>query len=377
MQCSEKNSTFAPMKKNKNYQPTRLLLTVLLFLLHGILLHAQKPGDCQGDTATAKLRPSFGLEYNTELQTDFSSAKWANLLQLHAQLPLTEKLSFNVSSVSIASTREGSLADDLQCYSNIEDANLTLAISVACMEWRMDSCNTLYAGIRRIDEDYFCSDGMSLFTNSSCGLFPTISLNHDVATFPNAALGVHYAYDSDRLAVNASLYNGRGHNRFSGHDNIFRFCPGSDGLFALAQMEYRHRGSSYFIGGSLHYGDDFDCQKRTLSPSVWAYAEQAVGERLTLLAAYSHAFGCITSSQDTPETLCRNFAGIGGIYAFGNCRLGIFSDYAKAYCIHEFATELTCDIPLSSIISLQPTMHLITTDGATKCIGMMRMNICI
>lgn len=356
--------------------PLHIRISLLALLLtQCIMLHAEAAE--HPDSCNTPLRPSFGMEYTTELQTDFHSSKWANLLHLSGQLPLSRNLSFDVGSISVASTKEESLVDDLQGFSNIEEANLPLALTVACLEWRIGSRHTIYAGIRRTDEDYFCSDGLALFTNSSCGIFPTVSLNHDIGVFPNAAVGVHYAYDSERIAVNASLYNGRGNNRFSGRNNVFRFCPGSDGLFALAQLEYRNQGSSYFLGGSMHYGDEYECSRMALSPSLWTYAEQSCGDRLTLLAAYSHAFGRINSSQDMPAPQCRNFAAIGGIYAFGDCSLGLFTDYTKVDDLHEFATELTCDIPLSSIISLQPTMHIITTGGTTKSIGMMRMTICL
>lgn len=329
------------------------------------------------DSCCTSLNPTFEVEYTTELQTDFHDSKWANILQLRGQLPLSRNLSFDIASISVASTNEESLIGDYQGFSNIEEANLPLALSVACLEWCIGSRHTIYAGIRRMDEDYFCSDGLSFFTNSSCGVFPTISMNHDIATFPSAAMGMHYAYDSELLAVNVSLYNGRGNNRFYSRDNIFRFCPGSDGLFSLAQLEYRYHGSSYFLGGSIYYGNKYENNKNLLSPSLWTYAEQSVGTRLTLLAAYSHAFGYVNSSHNKSAIPCRNFAAVGGIYAFSGCSLGVFSDYTKVDGINEFATELACDIPLSAKVSLQPTMHIITTDGDTKCVGMMRMNICL
>lgn len=345
-------------------------LTTLFFTSY-IMLQAKNME--QPDSCDSALQPSIEMEYTTELQTDFHNSKWANLLQLRSCLPLSKSLSFRVASISIASTDEEPLISDLQGFSNIEEANLPLALTVACLEWRIGSRHAVYAGIRRMDEDYFCSDGLSLFTNSSCGIFPTISMNHDIATFPNAAMGVHYAYDTERITVNASLYNGRSYHRFSGMDNVFRFCPGSDGVFALAQMEYRYKDSSYYLGGSMHYGDEYDTGTASLSPSVWAYAEQSIGSRMTILAAYSHAFGY--SSHTMPEVPCRNFAAVGGIYAFGGCTLGVFTDYTKAYDTSELATELTCDIRLSDAVCLQPAMHIINTGGKTQCIGMMRMSL--
>ena len=48
----------------------------------------------------------------------------------------------------------------------------------------------------------------SLFTNSSCGGFPTLTYNYYVPTFPFAAMGLHYKYDYKDITFQASLYNG-------------------------------------------------------------------------------------------------------------------------------------------------------------------------
>lgn len=45
------------------------------------------------ETDVQKPRPTFGLEYTGEVQTDFKRLKSVNLLELGAQLPLTSKLS--------------------------------------------------------------------------------------------------------------------------------------------------------------------------------------------------------------------------------------------------------------------------------------------
>jgi hypothetical protein len=52
------------------------------------------------------LRPSFEVEYTGELQTDFKRSRLANLLQLRVEVPLCQSLSFQVHSVSIASSDE-------------------------------------------------------------------------------------------------------------------------------------------------------------------------------------------------------------------------------------------------------------------------------
>ena len=53
----------------------------------------------QGDADSVSLRPSFGLDYTSELQTNFSRVKWVNLLELSAEVPLSRKFSFSLASL--------------------------------------------------------------------------------------------------------------------------------------------------------------------------------------------------------------------------------------------------------------------------------------
>lgn len=310
---------------------------------------------------------TFGLEYIGELQTDFKRAKMANLLQLSAEIPFAKKFSFNVSSVSVASTDTEPLIEDLQGYSNIDAQNIPFALSVAGFSWNINEHHSLFAGIRRMDEDYFCSEVLSLFTNSSAGVFPTISANYDIATYPCASLGIHYIYNKKNLTFQSSLYNGTGNYRFSGRENVFRICPKTDGVFALAQTEYRFKGSRYYLGASLHCSDLRQTGRQNLRPTVWGYAEQALPAGFTLLAAYSHAF--------TPNNDCRNYCAVGGKYTYKKAEFGIYSDYTCISGVNEFATELTGSIALTEYLSLQPAMHFVTTGGRTKCIGMLRTTV--
>lgn len=310
---------------------------------------------------------TFGLEYTGELQTDFKRAKMANLLQLNAEIPFAKKFSFSLSSVSVASTDTEPLIDDLQGYSNIDAQNIPFALSVAGFSWNVNEHHSLFAGIRRMDEDYFCSEVLSLFTNSSAGIFPTISANYDIATYPCASVGIHYIYNKKNLTFQSSLYNGTGYYKFSGRENAFRFAPKTDGIFGLAQTEYRYKGSRYYWGTSLHYSDLMQTSSRNLRPTVWGYAEQALPAGFTLLAAYSHAF--------SSDNVCRNYCAIGGKYTYKKAELGICSDYTCISGVNEFATELTGCVALTEYLSLQPAMHFVTTGGRTKCIGMLRTTI--
>ena len=339
-------------------------LKILIFLT--LLTGARTCLMAKGADST-KWRPTFGLEYTGELQTNFRKAKNVNLLMLRAELPITKRFTFNIASVSTASTDELPLFLDLQGYSNIETFNIPFALAVAGLTWHINDHHSLFAGIRRTDEDYFCSDTFAFFTNSSCGSLPTLSGNYLFPIYPLAAMGLHYAYDSERLGVQASFYNGQGAYEFTGSSNVFRFCPKSDGIFALGQVEYRYRDSHYFLGASVHDHNLYNMEERKLRPSIWLLAEQSLFPRFTLLAAYSHAFSSVE--------LCRNFCGLGAKYDFKKVELGFFSDYTRMLDIDEWATELTCKVALSKYLSVQPVLHILNTDGETQCIGVLRLNV--
>lgn len=337
---------------------------VALTLLSGITCNVAAQ-----DTDSVSLKPSFHADYTGEAQTNFKRVKLASALELGAEIPLNRHLTVELHSVSYVTTDEDPLINDLQGFSNIDSDNLAFALAVAGLSWHINGSNSLFAGIRRIDEDYFCSDVLSLFTNSSCGGFPTIFANYDIATYPKASLGIHYSYDTDAFGFQASIYNGLGHDRLRGGGNAFRFCPKSDGVCALAQAEWRRRGSSYFLGGSLHYNDLCADAPRHVRPVLWTYAEQKVSDQLSLVAAYSHAFSC--------DVACCDFAGVGGKYDFSRASLGIFSDFTRVDGTSEWATELTCNFQLNSILSLQPVFHVITTGGNTRCVGVLRLGVSI
>ncbi|MEE3397597.1 MAG: hypothetical protein VZR04_09675, partial [Succiniclasticum sp.] len=188
---------------------------------------------------STSLRPSFGVDYTGDVLTDFKRVRFANTLELHADVPLSRKLSVQVGSLSAASTDNDLSVNDIQGFSSIDTYGLDIpfALTVAGVNWQINDRHTLFAGIRRIDEDYFCSDGLALYTNSSPGIFPTVSWNVDSPTFPMAAMGIHYAYDHKNLRLQASVYNGKGHYRFAGRKNVFRICPNSDNVFVIGQAE--------------------------------------------------------------------------------------------------------------------------------------------
>ena len=314
------------------------ILVVVALMTGGLHLHAQ----------------DFGVEYTTELQTNFQGCNFVNLLRLNAEIPISKSMTVEASTISIAKTRNERLLDDLQTFSNIEEDNLPLAIAACGANWQINDKHSLFMGIRNMNEDYFTSPVTSFFTNSSCGIYPTISANYPIANYPVASVGMHYCYDGSPIKVQASLYNGTGYNRFTGRENVFRLCPKNDGVFGIAEVSYNRGGSYCCIGNALH------CNER-LSATPWFYTEQHICNTLSLLVGYSHAFAA------TGE--CKDFVGIGAHYQQKKCELGMFTDYACFVNAKEFATEITLKYNATDNLYVQPIFHLISTSfEASTCI---------
>ncbi|MCQ2259556.1 MAG: hypothetical protein MJZ41_16455 [Bacteroidaceae bacterium] len=348
------------------YKTARMML-LLAFLCVKLDIRAQ-----EGDAETRKIE--WGGELTTEMQfANSGKVNFANVLRLHTCIPINGDISLDISTLSTYMTSEESIGEDLQTFSNLDADNTLLTLSVCGIHWEIDQRNTLFLGVRNMNEDYFASDLTSLFTNSSCGIFPTLSANYPIANYPLASVGVHYRYEQPLSAgesciiVQGSLYNGLGHNRFAGRENVFRFCPKNDGLFGLAQIEYQHKGSSYFLGacGRNGYGDE--ATGRQFGSALWTYAEQRLSDNLSLIADYSHAFGS--------SSFCTDFFGLGGRYSWKGCELGLFSDYARFADSDEFATELTMKIGISNHVHIQPAVHLISTDSHFHSAALLRLGV--
>lgn len=307
---------------------------------------------------------TWGLEYTGELQTGFNGKScFANLLRLNFDYELNDHVKFSAATLSIAHSLEGRVLDDMQVFTNLDADNQTLAPTIAGVEWSINDNHSLFVGIRDVSADYFTSPVTSLFTNSSAGIFPTVSCIQQIANYPLAGMGLHYNYQREAVEMMASLYNGVGRDHFSGHDNVWRVDPRCDGLFAMSQGGYTLGESRYYLGACLHTGTS---EAREVRSAVWGYAEQEISSSFSLIASYSHAFG---NGLD-----CSEFVSLGGRYAAGRSTIGLYGDYAQFNQQGEFATELTYRYDFSSIIYIQAAYHLIQ-NGSWHSAALVRLGV--
>lgn len=318
---------------------------------------------------------NFGAEYTTEWQTDFrQGVNWVNLLHLSYSSPTFLGMQLNAASVSIAQTREEAFMHDLQTFSNIEEENLPFALSMLGIGRETEKYSVFF-GIRNVNEDYFTSPCTSLFTNSSCGIFPTLSAETPLANYPVASVGFDGKIRWNRWLFQLSVYNGTGYKQLTGKENVFRFCPKSDGIPGMTSLNYEYNGSNYFMGFALRSGmlehhengnqrPETETAEKECARIIWAYAEQRLSSHCSLLLQYSLRTG-------TP-TGCRRYAGAGIVVQCGKTQGGIVLNRADFVNEKEWAAELTWKIPCLKRGYLQPALHLIRNDVSKGLAGLIR-----
>lgn len=318
----------------------------------------------------------IGLDYTTEMQTDFKGgANWVNLLRTSLSFPLARKLTLEAATVSVSETRTEPLLPDLQTFSNIEEADMPLAFALLGVQWEWGK-SSCFIGIRNLNEDYFNSPCTSLFTNSSCGIVPTLSFNFPLPNYPVAAVGLDYKWTDERWLVEFSLYNGTARSRFTGRENVFRFCPSTDGILGITSVSYRQHESSYYLGSALYsrmsVGDaerseepTQPAEKREVNWVSWAYAEQRLGDSGLWLLLHASVAPQVSAG-------CRTFAGAGLVAHCGKTEGGCFADYARFTGSYEWTAELTWKIPCLKNGYVQPALHVICNPDLRAAAGLLR-----
>lgn len=307
---------------------------------------------------------TFGGAYTTEWQWDMKkNTNWVNLLRLDMNLPLWKSGSLEAATIHVAKTNEN-IIDDWQTFSNIEEDNIFAAI--AMMGYRhMWKKARLFVGVRNVNEDFFTSDVTSLFTGSSCGIFPTVSAGYPISNYPLAGLTVYFDVSFGGWTFKNGLYNGAGYNGWNRHDNPFLVRPKRDGVFDMAQLEYECGNGHYFAGAAVHNRRYPVDEEGRLSPmgealkqtscAWWVYGEQPVwkagNKNVILMAQYSE--------NTCRQSGCYRYAEAGCAYAGGSGRLGMSGQYARFFQGKEWSLELTWNKAVSESLFIQPILQYV------------------
>lgn len=154
-------------------------ITAWLFFLSAVWLHAQE---------NDKSIFSFEISNSAELQYNFTDGgqnnpKFVNHVVLESALSTRKWWRnglFRAGFWSVAESLGHPIVDDMLTFSNIDENTNWLLCALLGYEHTFGRVK-VFGGIRAVSLDYFSSPYSSVFTNSSAGLFPTISLNYAVA----------------------------------------------------------------------------------------------------------------------------------------------------------------------------------------------------
>lgn len=346
---------------------------------------------------------SFAQEFSGELTSEWQwdmnkRTNWVNLLRLNMRLPLANgKGAFEAATLHVAKTKEETILADWQGFSNIEADNMFAAIAVLGYMHTWQNAH-LFVGVRNVNEDFFTSDVTSLFTNSSCGIFPTIAASYPIANYPFSGLTLYFDVTRGPWTFKNSLYNGTGYNGWKGNDNPFLVRPKRDGVFNISQLEYSAHDARYFAGLTVHTRQHLTCEQegfvttdgasasenedeelapteKTTSKTTlawWVYGEQPVwtaGDRnVVCMAQYSE--------NTSHKNKCYRYAEVGCAYRDSLNECGLSGQYARFQEGNEWSMELTWRRQLSETVAVQPSFQYVnnangqfTVFGARLCLS--------
>ena len=329
---------------------------------------------------------SFAQEFSGELTSEWQwdmnkRTNWVNLLRLNMKLPLANgKGAFEAATLHVAKTKEETILADWQGFSNIEADNMFAAIAVLGYMHTWQNAH-LFVGVRNVNEDFFTSDVTSLFTNSSCGIFPTIAASYPIANYPFSGLTLYFDVTRGPWTFKNSLYNGTGYNGWKGNDNPFLVRPKRDGVFNISQLEYSAHDARYFAGLTVHTRQHLTCgqegfvttdgasasendgeeavstEKTTNKTTFawWLYGEQPVwtaGDRsVVCMAQYSE--------NTSHKNKCYRYAEVGCAYRDSLNECGLSGQYARFQEGNEWSMELTWRRQLSETVAVQPSFQYV------------------
>ena len=313
----------------------------------------------------------IGFDYTTEVQSDFGGKyNWVNLMSLTAGLP-SEKINhqwtngnFHFDIISVFKTRKERIADDLMTFSNIEEDNLPVNPFVMGYTHQWEKFE-LFGGVRNVNNDYFITPYTSLFTNSSAGIFPTLSLNYPLANYPLSAMCVHLEYlPTEQIHLKSSLYNGIAHDPRQNVFRTFTVNPQNDGFFSITEFNVSQNKlgtGRYALGLTTRSNGVY---------AAWTEIEQ------TLYSTGEKEIGCIVHIGIASPKHCRYYYAVGSHFAnllTKHDRLGIYLNTTEVSGIRERTMEITWRFQIINSVAIQPTYHNLRTGNKTTNIGIVRL----
>lgn len=325
---------------------------------------------------------SIDLVYISEVQYNLKSeTNWCHLLRIDAACQIGERGCMELAINSIYKTRSKRIINDWQAFSNIEEENLLCGIAILGYTHCLGH-SRLFIGVRNLNEDYFISQNMSFFTNSSCGIFPSLSQNYPIANYPLSGFCVDYKLEKENWILKSSLYNGMAYNGWQSDNHPFIINLNRDGIFGITEANYEIKNGNYYGGFAIHYLPTGNRDEKQIVRPIskmkfcwWGYMDQCLWktdkQELNLLLQYAENF--------SRESICKKYMASGMAWSAYSAQnklhqIGVISSFAKFKYGNEIACELTYRYCYNKNLCLQPTIHLIKNNEALHKIFLFRIS---
>lgn len=320
---------------------------------------------------------------------DNGETNLVNLIDIGLNVPLWKNANLTGNVLANQNTRleqgkSWSVANDMQSLSNIQtDEQIPLSLMEFDITQRITDDFSVAFGIRNLNVDYFISPLTGLFTGSSHGIFPTIADNWNVGNYPVSALGLHLEWNIvENWTLKNSFYNGQA----SGDLNkAFRFRPIKDGVIDAFEVGYIEPEENDKMLGEYHVGVVYG-----YTPEITEdiNGDEVFGNKISNISVFGlveqplikgdKSVGLLLQSGYSPkkESATYGYFGMGLVFEgiisindqFGvQVNRALYSDGNQ-----ETDLEITYSVPVVDHITMQPSLHIISTSGETSTVGLVR-----
>lgn len=301
-----------------------------------------------------------------------------------------------------AETPTGSIVGDIQTFDNAENGDGSFIYQLAFQQ--EIGKLTVLAGVNDLAANFQSTGYGSLFTNSSFGVNPALSLNMPISIFPKNALGLVLNYKfTDNISAGVGLYDGNPGDFADDPYNTKWKLSSDEGFISVAEVRYTKYyedkiQTEYKIGAMYHtadYASLTNAEDSLISGNLAVYC--TIDQDIYSIDNERHIacfgqFGIASGSQNLVDLYGgfgihyhgflskkgKDILGIGVAYASINDEVVKLNSPIVA--TNETALEFTYKYDVTDKISLQPVFQYIINPGALNSvdnasIGMIRLNI--
>lgn len=292
---------------------------------------------------------------------------------------------------------------DQQGISNIEAGNNPILPWELWYHQQLGSVG-IRVGLQNINSDFMNTSYGGAFSCSSYGLFPTLTRNYSIASYPIAGLGISASYQlTQKMLFTTGLYNGEVSNLTDDRYNIhWKLNPSKYGILSITELRFdsyctNSLYKTFGLGFVLHNKPFREIKNRkdefgnyvtaNGNYTVYAFAEHQIFRR------GSKSIGALAQISYAPKdrNACYFYSSVGIIatdllslplldkIGVGFSQVSYINNNNELYEEeYEVTLEAFCTLNLHKKVFLKPTFFVVT-DSSKPCItaAMLELNVAL